>query len=100
MELEDELPEDIEDGSIYIAVPHKNDLNLGKNLVLNFTDERLPDSYATVDTFFRKRGAYGRFKDLLERKGLLEAWYEYEAQTVEQALRAWSAENGLQLTGC
>ena len=100
MELEDELPEDIEDGSIYIAVPHKKDLNLGKNLVLNFTDERLPDSYATVATFFSKRGAYGRFKDLLERKGMLEAWYEYEAQAVEQALRAWSAENGLQLTGC
>ena len=97
MELEDELPEDIEDGSIYIAVPHKNDLDLGKNLVLNFTDERLPESSATVATFFRKRGAYGRFKDLLERKGLLEAWYEYEAQAVEQALRTWSEENGLQL---
>ena len=97
MELEDQLPEDIEDGSIYIAVPHRNDLNLGKNLVLNFTDERLPDSYATVANFFRKRGAYGRFKDLLEHKGLLEAWYEYEAQAVEQALRVWSAENGLQL---
>jgi hypothetical protein len=33
MELEDELPEDIEDGSIYVAVPHKRDLNLGTNLV-------------------------------------------------------------------
>lgn len=100
MDLEEELPEDIEDGSIYIAVSNKNDLNLGKNLVLKFTEERLPDSCATVATFFRKRGAYGRFKDLLERKGLLEAWYEYEAQAVEQALRAWSAENGLHLTGC
>jgi hypothetical protein len=97
MELEDELPEDIEDGSIYIAVPHRKDLNLGKNLVLNFTDERLPDSYATVATFFHKRGAYGRFKDLLERKGILEDWYEYETQAVEEALRNWSVENGLQL---
>jgi len=97
MELDDEIPEDIEDGSLYVAVPHKNDLNLGKNLVLNFTDERLPESCATVATFFRHRGAYGRFKDLLERKGMLEAWYEYEAQAVEQALRTWSEENGLQL---
>ncbi|MHB1616776.1 MAG: UPF0158 family protein, partial [Metallibacterium sp.] len=31
MELDDELPEDIEDGSIYVAVPNKHDLNLGKN---------------------------------------------------------------------
>ena len=97
MELEDELPEDIEDGSIYIEVPHKRDLDLGKNLVLNFTDERLPESSATVASFFHQRGAYGRFKDLLERKGMLEAWYEYEAQAVEQALRTWSEENGLQL---
>jgi len=97
MELDDELPEDIEDGSLYVAVPHKRDLDLGKNLVLNFTDERLPESSATVASFFRHRGAYGRFKDLLERKGMLEAWYEYEAQAVEQALRTWSEENGLQL---
>jgi hypothetical protein len=97
MELEDELPEDIEDDSIYVAVPHKNDLDLGKNLVLNFMDERLPESCATVATFFSQRGAYRRFKDLLERKGMLEAWYEYEAQAVEQALRTWSEENGLQL---
>ena len=97
MELEDELPENIEDGSIYVAVPHKRDLNLGTNLVLNFTDERLPESYATVASSFRHRGAYGRFKDLLERKGILEDWYEYETQAVEEALRTWSVENGLQL---
>jgi hypothetical protein len=97
MELEDELPEDIEDGSIYVAVPHKRDLYLGKNLALNFMGEKLPESCDTVATFFRHRGAYGRFKDLLERKGMLETWYEYEAQAVEQALRTWSEENGLQL---
>ncbi len=70
MELEDELPEDIEDGSIYVAVPHKRDLYLGKNLALNFMGEKLPESCDTVATFFRHRGAYGRFKDLLERKGM------------------------------
>ena len=30
-------------------------------------------------------------------KGMLEAWYKYEAQAVERALRTWSEENGLQL---
>jgi hypothetical protein len=97
IELEDELPEDIEDGSLYIAVPHKNDLDLGKSLVLRFADEALPESYATVAGFFRQRGAYGRFKDFLERKRMLQAWYEFEAQAVERALREWSEEHGLQL---
>jgi hypothetical protein len=97
IELEDELPEDIEDGSIYLAVPHKNDLDLGKQSALRFAEKHLPESSATVAGFFRQRGAYARLKDLLERKGILEAWYEYESQAVEQALRGWSDENGIQL---
>lgn len=72
MELDDDLPEDIEDTCIYVAVPNKHDLNLGKNLALTFAEEQLSDSYQTVADFFRRRGAYGRFKDLLERKGCLK----------------------------
>lgn len=97
MPLEDELPDDIDDASLYLAVPHKNELDLGKNLALRFADEQLPDSIATVAGFFRQRGAYGRFKDFLDRQGQLQAWYDYEARAVEQALREWSEENGLQL---
>ncbi len=98
MELDDELPEDIEDGSIYVAVPNKHDLNLGKNLALAFAEEQLADSYQTVANFFRQRGAYGRFKDLLERKGCLEAWCDYEAKATELALREWAAEEGLSIS--
>ena len=97
IELDDELPEDIEDGSIYVAVPNKHDLNLGKNLALTFAEEQLADSYQTVANIFRQRGAYGRFKDLLERKGYLQAWYDYEANATELALREWAAEQGLSI---
>ena len=97
MELEEEVPEDLDDATRYIAVPHKVDLHLGKSLALEFTDETLPDSYAVVARFFSKRGAYARFKDLLDRKGLLQSWYDYEAAAVERALREWSEENGIQL---
>jgi hypothetical protein len=98
MELDEELPEDIEDGSIYGAVPSKHDLNLGKNVALTFAEEQLPDSYQTVESFFRQRGAYGRFKDLLERKGCLDAWHHYEAKATELALRQWAAEEGLSIS--
>ena len=47
MELDEELPEDIEDGSIYVAVPHKYDLNLGNNIALTFAEEQLASSYET-----------------------------------------------------
>ncbi len=98
IELEEELPEDIEDGGIYVAVPNKHDLDLGKSLVLAFAEEQLPESYQTVAGFFSQRGAYGQFKDLLGRNGVLEAWYDYEAKATERALREWAAEEGLLVT--
>jgi len=97
MEIDEDLPEDIEDSSLYIAVPHKTDLDLGKSLALRFADEVLPESSAEVASFFRQRGAYARFKGLLEHKGQLEAWYAYESQAVACALREWCEANSLQL---
>ncbi len=96
-DVEEELPEDIEDGSVYIAVPNKHDLDLGRELALRFVEEHLPESYEFADGFFRSRGAYSRFKALLERTNQLQNWYEYEKIAVDAALRAWSTENGLQL---
>jgi hypothetical protein len=98
MDLDEELPEDIEDGSAYVVVPNKHDLNLGKGLALAFAEEQLADSYQTIAEFFRKRGAYGLFKEFLERKGCLEAWYDFEAKATELALREWAAEEGLSIS--
>ncbi len=96
-EADEEPPNDYEDASVYVAVPHKNDLGLGKSLVMQYVDEMLPERSEDVWEFFRRRGAYSRFKDLLERNGILNAWYQYETRAIEQALRKWSLENGLQL---
>lgn len=97
IELDEALPDDIEDGRIYVAVPNKHDLNLGKNLALTFAEERLADSYQTVANLFRQRGAYARFKDFLERKGLLQAWYDFEAKATELALREWADDEGISI---
>jgi len=37
-------------------VPHKNDLDLGRNLVFEFVKERLPDDYGRVRQMFRRSG--------------------------------------------
>ena len=65
----DEFPEDIEGGD-FIAILHKNDLDLGKDLVFDFVSSRLPQRLGEVEQIFRARGAYGRFKSLLESVGL------------------------------
>jgi hypothetical protein len=93
-EFGEELPDDIEDGTAYVAVPHKNDLDLGRSLVLGFTEENAPTHLRTIESFFRQRGAYAKFKALLERANLLERWYEYEAAATRTALAAWAGDNG------
>ncbi|MCI0561830.1 MAG: hypothetical protein MN733_25365 [Nitrososphaera sp.] len=89
IKLEEKVPDNLETSDRYIAVPHKNDLNLGRNLALSFVEQELPDDYNTVAGFFRNRGAYRRFKDLLESSGVLEKWYMFEASAMETALREW-----------
>lgn len=42
-------------------------------------------------------GAYARFKDLLENRGMLQRWYEYEAMHQEEALRKWCDDIGIQI---
>jgi hypothetical protein len=83
---------------ICIETPHKNDLDMGQSLIFEFVDMQLPDDYHHVQQIFRKRGAYRRFKDFLETKGLLEMWYDFESKREEQALRQWCLENEIELS--
>ena len=94
----DEIDDEELDLEKCIEIPHKNDLGLGQNLVFEFVEMHLPDDYGRVQQMFRSPGAYGRFKDLLDSKGLLEAWYAFEKQREEQALRQWCTENEIELS--
>lgn len=91
------LPNDLEDPAAYIEIPHKNELDLGKQLVLEFVAHSLPNDLDDVDRTFRRRGAYGRFKALLEHRGKLEEWHEFELQHQRRALREWCEENDIEL---
>jgi len=93
----DGLPDELECSDRYLEVPHKHDLDLGRSLAIAFVESELPDEVATVLGFFRRRGAYARFKDLLLAEGLLDRWCQFENQATEEALLAWCEENGIQL---
>ena len=94
----DEIPEDI-DYEKCIEIPHKNDLNLGKVLVFEFVSERLPDEIDEVNRIFSQKGAYSRFKNMLEDKGLLDEWHRYEDQCTKRALKRWCEDEGIEVTG-
>ncbi|MEJ2697580.1 MAG: hypothetical protein P8013_13155 [Candidatus Sulfobium sp.] len=93
----DELPEDFEENDKYMSIPHKNDLDLGRKLVFQFISVNLPDEIRRVQEIFGRKGAYARYKDLLESKGRLEDWYEFEDKATEKALREWCGDNGVEL---
>lgn len=94
---DDPVPDDLEDGSLYLAVPDPAGLGLGRRLALRFAEEQAPQLAERAYRCFERAGAYGRFKGLLEDHGLLQAWYDFEAAATEQALREWAAENGFTL---
>ena len=90
-----DIEEDLED---YAEVPDRNDLDLGQHLVWAFVADHVPNEYDSVRAMFRRPGAYRRFKDFLDEVDLLQAWYDFEAQCQEKALREWCRENGIDLS--
>jgi len=94
----DILPDDIDDTEKFLQIPDKKELDLGKPLALEFTHEFLPGDFDDVRRFFRKRGAYARFKELLDQRDALAEWYAFEAKAEERALREWCALNSIEVS--
>ena len=97
IEEEEPLPDDIDDNKRYVSVPSQRDLDLGKHLVLKFMESGLPEHQNEVKRIFSRRGAYARFKDLLEQLGKLDEWYNYERAAVRTVLCEWACEEGIEV---
>ena len=95
----DELPDDLEENDDYLDIPHRNDLDLGRDLVFEFAERRLPSAIDRVYGFFQQAGAYARFRDLLEQNDLLDDWYKYEADRSRAAILEWCKKNNVELQG-
>jgi hypothetical protein len=98
MDPDADIPEDLETSSDYLCLPDKRELGLGRDLVFSFVEGKLPNDWDVVRAFFRRRGAYARFKDLLVSRGILDEWYRYEETSTEEALRQWCEDNGLHMS--
>jgi hypothetical protein len=94
----DGQPGDLETSDLYVAVPSKLDLDLGRSVALRFAEAHLSDQFGTIFSIFSRPGAYSRLKDLLEAHGQLTAWYEFENEAQRNALRDWCAAERLELT--
>ena len=91
----DEFPDDLDASIDYVEIPHKHDLNLGKQLVWEFVDQEIPGLRDQVHRIFSRRGAYGRFKAFLAELHLLEKWFSFEALRTKEALTRWCNNNDI-----
>jgi hypothetical protein len=46
----------------------------------------------------RGSGAFRRFKDAVDRRGVADAWYEYRQAMIEAFIAEWLKENGIECT--
>jgi hypothetical protein len=93
------LPDFVDGNDSCIEIPHKNELNLGTRLVFDFVAQHCPDLSDQIRQMFSRKGAYSRFKDILDEKHLLNAWHDFEDARRAQALRQWCADNGIEVDG-
>ena len=94
LDIEDEIPVDIHDAEKYAPVPDKRDLDLGNRLVFDFAARHLDEQYEIIRSMFRHKGAYGRFKELLEQQGSLGNWYAFSEKRTLGALDDWCETEG------
>ncbi len=97
VEIEEELPTDLDDSTKYVQIPNKHELDLGTHLVFDFTRQQIPEQYDTVHDIFRRKGAYRRFKGFLERHGKLHDWYAFSSSAESKALAEWCQRHGFEL---
>jgi hypothetical protein len=72
-------------------------LDLGRDLVFEFVREHVPGDMEGVRNVIRRKGAYGKYKDLLEERGLLNKWYDFENAKQTKTLRDWCEDVGIEL---
>lgn len=63
-----------------------------------FISGELPEKLDEVYAIFRYRGAYRRFKALLESHNLLDEWHNFENEQTLNELRQWCERNGIAFT--
>lgn len=94
LDVEYEVPGDIDDIEKYAPVPDKRDLDLGSTLVFDFAARYLDEQYEAIRSMFRHKGAYGRFKGLLEQRDSLGDWYAFSEERTLRALEEWCEAEG------
>jgi hypothetical protein len=92
----DELPDDVDENDDYVEIPHRNDLDLGQQLVWKFVELRIPELKSEVQEIFSDRGgAWSRYTELLAGHELLDDWHRFDDERTREALLEWCRDVGV-----
>ena len=96
---EEEFPEDVEESDDVVWIPHRDDLDLGKELVFDFVERYLPREKKAVKAMFRfgSANALSKFLAHMERLGKLKDWRAFEKKETRNALLDWCDENEIEV---
>ena len=86
----DEIMQRVDEEDDWLEFPDKYDLRIRRPLPLDFAEDELEEAdYRLISGFFSRRGAYGNFRDYIDRIGVTEIWYRYEDKAIKDALKKW-----------
>jgi hypothetical protein len=94
---EEEFPEEIEASDNYVWIPHREDLDLGEGLVIDFVDLSLPQEMKKVKHMLKNKDAMTNFLSLLKYHGKLEDWLAFEEEETSTVLFEWCEENEIEV---
>jgi hypothetical protein len=94
---EEEFPREVETSDDYIWIPHREDLDLGNGLVMDFAELYVPQEKKTIKRMLKRKNAHANFLDLLKRLGKLEDWIVFEKEETKNALLDWCDENDIEV---
>ena len=94
------LPElgEVVDSDEFLALPDKFDIHeyrMMERFSLGVEDEGMREALLGA---IRGRGAFRRFKEVVQECGLAEAWYAYRNQSFEAIAVEWLEANGIAYT--
>ena len=96
---EEEFPEEVESSDNFVWIPHRDELDLGRGLAMDFAEEYIPHEKKTVKRMFRfwRKNPFSDFLAFLERLGRIGEWRAFEKQETRYALLDWCDDNEVEV---
>ena len=90
--LEDEIEESPER---YLRLPTKFEIH-EYHIMEEFIWTLKGEKADKLERAIRGRGAFRRFKDMVDRMGILQRWYDFQSEYYRKLAAQWCQEHGLE----